>query len=72
MKFLHTADWQLGRVFRFESNGEGHDPSGALAQARFDAVAGSPSWRRRSGSMPCWWRVMFSMRRACRTLRCTG
>lgn len=38
MKFLHTADWQLGKTFGFEGEGDGHDPSAALAQARFDAV----------------------------------
>ncbi|MCK9538220.1 metallophosphoesterase family protein [Dokdonella sp.] len=39
MKFLHTADWQIGRGFDFEGDGEGHDPAAALAQARFDVVA---------------------------------
>lgn len=39
VKFLHTADWQLGKTFGFEANDDGRDPAGALAQARFDAVA---------------------------------
>lgn len=39
MKFLHTADWQLGKTFAFEANDDGRDPAAALAQARFDAVA---------------------------------
>ncbi len=38
MKFLHSADWQLGREFSFAGEGDGHDPSAALADARFEAV----------------------------------
>ncbi|MGY0633709.1 metallophosphoesterase family protein [Luteimonas sp. A478] len=40
VKFLHTADWQLGKTFGFEANDDGLDPAAALAQARFDTVAG--------------------------------
>jgi len=39
VKFLHTADWQLGKTFAFEGNEDGRDPAAALAQARFEAVA---------------------------------
>jgi len=39
VKFLHSADWQLGKTFAFEANEDGRDPAAALAQARFDAVA---------------------------------
>ena len=39
MKFLHTADWQIGRIYSFEGLGEGHDPAAAMATARFDAIA---------------------------------
>lgn len=39
MKFLHTADWQIGRIFQYEQNEDGRDPSAAMVQARFDAVA---------------------------------
>ena len=39
MKFLHTADWQIGRVYSFASDGDGHDPAAALSKARYDAVA---------------------------------
>ena len=39
VKFLHTADWQLGKTFAFEANDDGRDPAAALAQARFEAVA---------------------------------
>ncbi len=39
MKFLHTADWQLGRVYGFDDRSEGHDPAAEMAKARFDAVA---------------------------------
>lgn len=38
MKFIHTADWQLGRIFGFEGAGDGHDPAAALFEARFAAV----------------------------------
>jgi DNA repair exonuclease SbcCD nuclease subunit len=39
MKFLHTADWQIGRLYAFEGDGDGHDPAATLARARYDAVA---------------------------------
>jgi DNA repair exonuclease SbcCD nuclease subunit len=39
MKFLHTADWQIGRLYVFEGDGDGHDPAATLARARYDAVA---------------------------------
>ncbi len=39
MKLLHTADWQIGRVYGFERNVDGHDPSAAMATARFDVIA---------------------------------
>ena len=39
MKFLHTADWQIGRLYAFEGDGDGHDPAASLARARYDAVA---------------------------------
>ncbi|HET9033320.1 MAG TPA: DNA repair exonuclease [Dokdonella sp.] len=38
MKFLHTADWQIGRVYGFEGESDDHDPAAAMAQARYDAV----------------------------------
>lgn len=38
VKFIHTADWQLGKTFDFEASDDGRDPAAALAQARFDAV----------------------------------
>ena len=38
MKWLHTADWQIGRVHAFASAGDGQDPNPALAAARFGAV----------------------------------
>ena len=39
MKFLHTADWQIGRVYGFEGESDDHDPAAAMAQARYDVVA---------------------------------
>lgn len=39
MKFIHTADWQIGRIYAFEADGDGHDPAAALAKARYDSVA---------------------------------
>lgn len=39
MKFLHTADWQIGRVYGFEGEGDDHDPAAAMAQARYEVVA---------------------------------
>jgi hypothetical protein len=39
MKLLHTADWQIGRVYGFERDLDGHDPSAAMATARFDVIA---------------------------------
>jgi len=39
MKFIHTADWQIGRIYAFEADGDGHDPAAALAKARYDVVA---------------------------------
>lgn len=38
MKFLHTADWQIGRVYSFGGDGDGHDPAAAMAKARYDVV----------------------------------
>ena len=38
MKFIHTADWQIGRVFGFSSSTDGHDASALLAKARLDVV----------------------------------
>ena len=39
MKFIHTADWQIGRIYAFEADGDGHEPAAALAKARYDVVA---------------------------------
>lgn len=39
MKFLHTADWQIGRVYGFERDDDGHDPAAAMAAGRVDAIA---------------------------------
>lgn len=39
MKIIHTADWQIGRIYAFEADGDGHDPAAALAKARYDVVA---------------------------------
>jgi len=39
MKLLHTADWQIGRVYGFERDVDGNDPSAAMAAARFEVVA---------------------------------
>lgn len=38
-RILHTADWQIGRTYRYENSADGHDPSAAMVQARFDAVS---------------------------------
>lgn len=38
-RLLHTADWQIGRTFNFGEATDGHDPSSAMVQARFDVVA---------------------------------
>ncbi len=38
MKLLHTADWQIGRVYGFEGEADDHDPAAAMAQARYDVV----------------------------------
>ncbi|MBN8726216.1 MAG: metallophosphoesterase [Xanthomonadales bacterium] len=38
MKWLHTADWQIGRIHGFASDGDGRDPNPALAAARFEVV----------------------------------
>ena len=39
MKFLHTADWQIGRVYGFERDVDGHDPAAAMAARRFEVIA---------------------------------
>ena len=39
MKFIHTADWQIGRQYGFKAADDSPDPSAAMQQARFDAVA---------------------------------
>jgi DNA repair exonuclease SbcCD nuclease subunit len=38
MKWLHTADWQIGRTHGFAVDGDGRDPNAALAAARFEVV----------------------------------
>jgi DNA repair exonuclease SbcCD nuclease subunit len=39
-RLLHTADWQIGRTFKYGQDDDGHDPSSAMVKARFDVVAG--------------------------------